>query len=348
VSLYKRGNVWWSRIMWRSQIVQRSTKVKNRQAAVQIEAAWRTQLAKGEVGIYDHTQSPTVAEFRDRFQEYQPARVAPNTAARYADAYKLLVNYKPLADTRLFQVNQTLVDGFVQDRLAAGLMPGTVNNSLRTLRRALHLATEWGLLQKPPKIKLLPGERSREFVISDDMLNDFARHPLCSDGLMLLVWFLVDTGLRITEACDLSWENVSFLPKEGAQRGYVFVAKGKSKAARRYVPLTGRARAVLAERKKLSRGPWVFTGKDGKRKMSRYTIGEQFRAVRDALGWPWDASIHSCRHTFLTRLGESGCDVFTLQKLAGHSSAAMSGRYVHPTGPRLESAIGALEPVSEG
>lgn len=33
--------------------------------------------------------------------------------------------------------------------------------------------------------------------------------------------------------------------------------------------------------------------------------------------------IHPCRHTALTRWGEAGADAFTIQKLAGHSSATI-------------------------
>jgi hypothetical protein len=41
--------------------------------------------------------------------------------------------------------------------------------------------------------------------------------------------------------------------------------------------------------------------------------------------------LYSLRHTFLTRLGQSGCDVWTLARIAGHSSIAISARYVHPS-----------------
>jgi len=41
--------------------------------------------------------------------------------------------------------------------------------------------------------------------------------------------------------------------------------------------------------------------------------------------------LYSLRHTFLTRLGESGCDVWTLARIAGHSSVRISSRYVHPS-----------------
>ncbi len=55
-------------------------------------------------------------------------------------------------------------------------------------------------------------------------------------------------------------------------------------------------------------------------------------------GDPWHSAQHpltdwvlyAFRHTFLTRLGESGCDAWTLARIAGHSSIAISSRYVHP------------------
>ncbi len=34
--------------------------------------------------------------------------------------------------------------------------------------------------------------------------------------------------------------------------------------------------------------------------------------------------LYNLRHTFLTRLGESGCDAWTLARIAGHSSIAIS------------------------
>lgn len=58
-----------------------------------------------------------------------------------------------------------------------------------------------------------------------------------------------------------------------------------------------------------------------------------------------DCVIHSCRHTFCTRLGDTGADAFTIQKLAGYSSITISQRYVHPSG--LESAISKLNAPTE-
>ena len=53
--------------------------------------------------------------------------------------------------------------------------------------------------------------------------------------------------------------------------------------------------------------------------------------------------LHSLRHTMLTRLGESGVDVFTIMKIAGHSSVTISQRYVHPSPEAVECAFDRLE-----
>ena len=52
--------------------------------------------------------------------------------------------------------------------------------------------------------------------------------------------------------------------------------------------------------------------------------------------------LYSLRHTFLTRLGESGCDVWTLARIAGHSSIGISARYVHPSEDAVLDAISRL------
>ena len=52
--------------------------------------------------------------------------------------------------------------------------------------------------------------------------------------------------------------------------------------------------------------------------------------------------LYSLRHTFLTRLGESGCDAWTLARIAGHSSIGMSTRYVHPSEDAVFAAVERL------
>ena len=64
MALYKRGDVWWFEFVFNGDRVRESTQVSNRRAAEQIEAARRTQLAKGEVGIEEPAEAAPVPSFR--------------------------------------------------------------------------------------------------------------------------------------------------------------------------------------------------------------------------------------------------------------------------------------------
>jgi len=57
--------------------------------------------------------------------------------------------------------------------------------------------------------------------------------------------------------------------------------------------------------------------------------------------------LYDLRHTFLTRLGQSGCDAWTLARIAGHSSIAISKRYVHPSEDAVLAPVARLGGHSE-
>ncbi len=52
--------------------------------------------------------------------------------------------------------------------------------------------------------------------------------------------------------------------------------------------------------------------------------------------------LYSLRHTFLTRLGQSGCDIWTLARIAGHAAINISARYVHPSEDAVLEAMSRL------
>ena len=67
MAVYKRGRIWWYKFNWYGELIRESTKQSNKRVAEQIEAARKTSLAKGEVGIKEKPPSPTLAEFAPRF-----------------------------------------------------------------------------------------------------------------------------------------------------------------------------------------------------------------------------------------------------------------------------------------
>ena len=63
-------------------------------------------------------------------------------------------------------------------------------------------------------------------------------------------------------------------------------------------------------------------------------------AVRDA-GLD-DFRFHDLRHTFATRLNESGADPYTIRDLLGHSSTTMTENYTHTSHETRQRAIEAM------
>jgi hypothetical protein len=62
MSIYKRGDVYWYKFMWEGLLVRESTKQGNDKVARKIEAAHKTRLAEGLVGIREKKRT-TLGEF---------------------------------------------------------------------------------------------------------------------------------------------------------------------------------------------------------------------------------------------------------------------------------------------
>ena len=354
MSLYRRGSVWWSRIVRHGERLDRSTKKRNKTDAIRVEAKWLSEIAEAGEDLSSLRAKPlTLRELSERFEKFADAGgvAAPRTRAFYKDALKPLINSSmgnefigAITPAKIAQWIEMRANTVIPPR-TKGVGPARINASLRALRRALKLAEEWGLLKKCPKIKILPGERSRDFVITEEMLERMLAHEKCTPTLNALIPFLIDTGLRLSEALALTWMNVGLDPKPGASMGWVQVVNGKSKYAKRHVPLTQRAHNILETLKQQKKGYLLFSGKRKNTPLSRHWASEQFRELRIYIGLSDDCVIHSCRHTFCTRLGEAGAEAFTIQKLAGHSSVLISQRYTHPSPERLEMAVAKMSSV---
>jgi integrase len=350
------SNRWWYRFEFKGKVHTASTKLSNYKEAIKVATAKRNEVVLKDAGLVADTTkdapTPTLADFTKQFLDYIRPRVTRRTNKFYIENWLHVDNYEPLRTARLNQVTNVLIDGFVQARLKAKNPPKpvTINHSLRTLRRALHVAEELGIITKAPKIRLLRGERSREYVVTEEALQKFLalcqpkpagdwrgpRQTLDPKMYPLLV-VLFDTGLRIGEACRLEWSDINL-----NGRGSVHVRFGKSKNARRFVPLTARAKEVLTRlRQPASPDSHVFTRNS--RPIDVTWASHQFTWARRKLKLPDGCVLHSLRHSFLARLGEKGADAYTIQRLAGHANIQQSTHYVHPSEARLESTIALLD-----
>jgi integrase len=59
-----------------------------------------------------------------------------------------------------------------------------------------------------------------------------------------------------------------------------------------------------------------------------------------------DVTLHTLRHTALSRTVDQGFDDYTVMELSGHSSTRMLARYTHPTEARKLEALGGFAVVT--
>src|SRR5262249_10208254 len=168
MAIFKRGRVYWYHFVFNGQHVQESSKQGNPRVARQIEAAHRTALAKGEVGIRERKPLPTLAEFCKRVETYARAQHEQSSVKTW-QWYRFGLNTiltAEIAGRKLDEITPEQIAGFVASLQAKKWEVASINSALRAVRRVFRLAVKWGILHSMPEVSLLRSENRRDRVIS--------------------------------------------------------------------------------------------------------------------------------------------------------------------------------------
>ena len=153
-----------------------------------------------------------------------------------------------LSKLELGAVDSEQVSRFIHS-LGHELSPSTVNQSLRTLRRALNIAVEWRKIPSAPKFSLLR-ERRREEVLEPD--QEAAYLSAADEPWRTVATIWVELGMRPGEIIRLRTDDLDWQSLE------IKVRAGKSDAARRTLFMTTPVyQALSAHCRDLAEG-WIF------------------------------------------------------------------------------------------
>jgi integrase len=362
MSIFKRGNVYWYHFLHEGQHIQRSTKQGNPRVARQIEAAYRTALAKGEVGITERKKIPgfkaAMADFLNwSKQEHQ---MAPSSAERYRYSSFALLSF--FGDKQLDKITPEEVERYKTSRAAdyktvrgkdkkrvqtkQRLRPATVNRELACLRAMFNHAIKGDVPLRNPisktAAKVLREDNEQTRVLTYDEQGKYLAKstPMLWDVATLML----ETGMRPEEVYRIQPENV-YLAED-----YLFNPYGKTKAAKRRIKLTATAKNILTLRMKAAEesaakdkdsGAFLFPCEADATRPLPGIQSAHARALREskvAQFRPYD-----CRHTWATRAVQAGIDLVTLAAMLGHSKINMVLRYAHPTQEHQTKAMDKME-----
>ena len=328
---------------WREHRIKESTRQKNKAVARQMEAARKTDLARGEVGLEKRKPVPEFRNFVE--QEFLPWFKAthqehPRTHRRHHVSTQPLLRF--FTGWQLTEIDAGSVEQYKQSRITQTsavtgrkLRPATVNRELAALRAMFNLAIKHGLMKTNPVrgLRFLPENNEQTRVLS--FAEESRYLTAANERLREVATLILSTGMRPEEVYRLRREDVHLA------EGYVHIPYGKTRAARRNIPLNRDARTVLARALDRLGSVYVLSSKlDPNRPMG--TIANTHGRTVKGVGVPW-FRLYDLRHTFATRAVQSGMDLPTLARILGHSKLNMVLRYAHPTPEHQRLAMDRLE-----
>ena len=148
-------------------------------------------------------------------------------------------------------------------------------------------------------------------------------------------------GLRITEAATLEVTAIDGII------GFIrVIGKGNKE---RQVPLPQPVLAELRSLWKTHRDKrWLFPSPRQEGPISRYALWLTFKQALRAAGITRRITPHSLRHSYATRLLESGVDIRVVQILLGHARIGTTAIYTHLTEPTRASLKAILDRLMTG
>jgi len=335
MSLYKRGNVYWSAV-WIDGVRQmRSLETSNRRRAEQLEQTWKDEL---------HTQRFQLPQLKPdmAFGELYARFLAEGEVKAYhLERSKMFLPF--FSETAICQITRNEIARYRKHRHAEHLRSQgkeppkplsdtTINRDIEVVRHLLFWAADEGFIPTNPiaRIRMVRERRQRRPVMPAG--EEVQLLPSCSDHLRLIVIMALDTGMRRGELLNQLWEHIDF------DRRLISVTHSKTpEGEHRLIPMTQRVYEMLSANRRPSGR--LFTYDD--HPIVSLKTGWAGALRRAALP---HYRFHDLRHTFNSRLVEAGVIADVRKELMGHSHGGdVHSLYTHVELPLLRDAISRLE-----
>lgn len=324
-------------------------------------------------------------------EETKLLELKPNTASNYMDCMNGQLLNNEDSELASLQVGTITADDFNRyyAKMAKNYSSGTISKNHTILSQCIRYCNKKGYFKNkidlediriPNKENIAKEDREIHILNDEDIIKLTKEayrinapgykwggkigEPTYGNNAKLLI-FILNTGLRISEAIELCWEDVHMDEKGKAPYIYVHrnsarirtetkgvrkevISSPKTRHSTRYVPLNGQALKILKEERRLYdtfRSRYVFVTENGDKIKSRQNVA---RTLRDMVARA-DLSVdhltpHELRHTFGSALLRQGVDINTVSEILGHSSPEITRKiYIHVLEEQKINAINMID-----
>lgn len=355
----KDGKKIWEKVGWKSQGYSSylARKIRNERIIV---------LQHGDDLPSKKESAPLFKNIAEKYLKWSAEnmnRAGIDDKSRYENHLKTRFDDKRLDEICLFDLER-----MKSEMQKSGLSPKTISHCLGLVRSMYNKAMAWNLYGgSNPIKKRKPGEkkgimpsvrnaRDRFLSVKEAglLLKELRRNPryknehreLKDPKLHDITLVSLHSGARASEIFNLKIQDVDF------QNGLIALRDTKNTETR-YAPMTESVRKMLKRRipaddkKQIDPNSHIFTDKDGEKIKE---VSNSFQRVVDRLGFNEGVTdrrlkvvFHTCRHSFASWLAIQGTPIYTISKLMGHKSIAMSERYSHLSPDHKKEAVNGLE-----
>lgn len=204
------------------------------------------------------------------------------------------------------------------------LAPTTYNTALRSIRAILNRIGKWYPQYEDgckafDNIELMKLNEEEKVYLTEKQL-----HTLMDAEEMVfykrLYHFAFATGMRKAEIRNCKWEHINF---DTNMIAVINTEEFQTKTGRnRYIPIATSLIPVLKEMQKTRDNGYLFTRKLGT-KLADGNVSYAFKRSLDKTKLDKRLTFHSLRHSFIAALMSKGVDLYSIAKLAGHTSVKM-------------------------
>ena len=229
-------------------------------------------------------------------------------------------------DKKINTITQMDISNFINSCRNAGLQDSSINVHLSKLATIFNRLLEDEIIDKKIKVKKIKLRSKEKNIISQEMEEIFLSN-IKKEVHRDLVVLLLETGLRINEALNLRKEHIDL------QEGFLYIYANKTDTPRA-VPITSRVREILSKR---------IGNADLFPRVRYNAFYTMLKNAVKAAGLPEDITVHSLRHTCLSRLAKNGANASLIMAWAGHKKLSTSQQYIHMNPQDLKNFANKLD-----
>lgn len=314
---------------------------------------------RSAAGQMQHSGRVTVDQFLAEYRAWSSTQKSKRTLESEETAlrrWQAVILKKYVAD-----INEKDVDAFITQLAGAGaeyrfrngkiaprgsvLSAVTVRTYVRSLSAVFRMAKRWKYITHNPfhdaPLPAIERPMPRTYTLDEmrRILAAAAEHsPECLD--IFIMYFV--TGMRVSEAFRLEWQDVDF------ERGLIQLRRTKARKVR-FVPMGPIARRVLISRRSNEKpfDGFIRTYTDGRKRLRRFDVfyvGREFKRVAVLAGIK-NAKLKLTRGTYATALLEvAHLSPLAVQSIVGHADIRTTQQhYYNPLSETVLEKSGIID-----